>query len=128
MLLNCRGITEIVVNHAHLGHMIEEALGDGSRYGASIAYSPEGTALETAAAKIADDDLDGFVALCLESVKADSAKTAACGPLSSMLDIFLVRTPEWRREFLAYVASHRLVVVVRGRQRWELYKEKKIEL
>ena len=87
-----------------------------------------GTALETAAAKIADDDLDGFVALCLESVKADSAKTAACGPLSSMLDIFLVRTPEWRREFIAYVASHRLVVVVRGRQRWELYKGKKIEL
>lgn len=42
------GITEIVINHAHLGHMIEEALGDGSRYGASIAYSAEGTALETA--------------------------------------------------------------------------------
>ena len=42
------GITEIVINHAHLGHMIEEALGDGSQYGASIAYSPETTALETA--------------------------------------------------------------------------------
>lgn len=42
------GITEIVINHAHLGHMIEEALGDGKPFGASIAYSPEGTALETA--------------------------------------------------------------------------------
>ena len=42
------GITEIVVNHAHLGHMIEEALGDGSQYGARLAYSAEGTALETA--------------------------------------------------------------------------------
>jgi MurNAc alpha-1-phosphate uridylyltransferase len=42
------GITDIVINHAHLGHMIEEALGDGSRYGAHIAYSAEGTALETA--------------------------------------------------------------------------------
>jgi MurNAc alpha-1-phosphate uridylyltransferase len=42
------GITEIVINHAHLGRMIEEALGDGSRFGASIAYSAEGTALETA--------------------------------------------------------------------------------
>jgi MurNAc alpha-1-phosphate uridylyltransferase len=42
------GITEIVINHAHLGHMIEEALGDGSKFGATIAYSPEGTALETA--------------------------------------------------------------------------------
>lgn len=41
-------ITEIVINHAHLGHMIEEALGDGSQFGARIVYSPEGTALETA--------------------------------------------------------------------------------
>jgi MurNAc alpha-1-phosphate uridylyltransferase len=42
------GITEIVINHAYLGHMIEAALGDGAQFGASIAYSAEGTALETA--------------------------------------------------------------------------------
>lgn len=42
------GITELVINHAHLGEQIESALGDGSRYGASICYSAEGTALETA--------------------------------------------------------------------------------
>ena len=42
------GITEIVINHAHLGHMIEDALQDGSQFGAHIVYSPEGSALETA--------------------------------------------------------------------------------
>ncbi len=42
------GITKIVINHAHLGHMLEEALGDGAQFGAQIVYSPEGTALETA--------------------------------------------------------------------------------
>lgn len=42
------GITDIVINHAHLGQMIEDALGDGSKFGARIAYSAEGTALETA--------------------------------------------------------------------------------
>ncbi len=42
------GITEIVINHAHLGQMIVEALGDGSQFGASITYSAEETALETA--------------------------------------------------------------------------------
>jgi MurNAc alpha-1-phosphate uridylyltransferase len=42
------GITEIVINHAHLGHMFEEALGDGSQFGAKLMYSAEGTALETA--------------------------------------------------------------------------------
>ena len=42
------GITGIIVNHAHLGEQIEAALGDGSRFGAHITYSPEGKALETA--------------------------------------------------------------------------------
>lgn len=42
------GITDIVINHAHLGHMIEEYLGDGSRFGAAIRYSAEKEALETA--------------------------------------------------------------------------------
>jgi N-acetyl-alpha-D-muramate 1-phosphate uridylyltransferase len=42
------GITEIVINHAFLGHMLEEELGDGSKYGACIRYSHEETALETA--------------------------------------------------------------------------------
>lgn len=42
------GITDIVINHAHLGKLIETTLGDGSQFGAKITYSPEGTALETA--------------------------------------------------------------------------------
>jgi len=42
------GITDIVINHAHLGKQIEAALGDGFKYGANIIYSPEGeTGLET---------------------------------------------------------------------------------
>lgn len=42
------GIRELVINHAHLGDQIEMLLGDGSRYGASIQYSVEQEALETA--------------------------------------------------------------------------------
>ncbi len=42
------GITEWVINHAYLGEQIEQYLGDGARYGGSISYSPETTALETA--------------------------------------------------------------------------------
>lgn len=42
------GITDLIINHAHLGHMIEAALGDGSQFGAQIRYSAEGEALETA--------------------------------------------------------------------------------
>ena len=42
------GFVDIVINHAYLGEMIETALGDGSRYGVNICYSPETIALETA--------------------------------------------------------------------------------
>jgi N-acetyl-alpha-D-muramate 1-phosphate uridylyltransferase len=42
------GVRGIVINHAHLGHMIEAALGDGRRFGVAIRYSPEAEALETA--------------------------------------------------------------------------------
>lgn len=42
------GITEIVVNHAWLGEMLESALGTGKSYGVTIQYSREGTPLETA--------------------------------------------------------------------------------
>jgi MurNAc alpha-1-phosphate uridylyltransferase len=42
------GFREVVINHAHLGEQIENVLGDGSRYGVNIRYSPEGEALETA--------------------------------------------------------------------------------
>lgn len=42
------GIRELVINHAHLGDRIEACLGDGSRFGVSIHYSPELEALETA--------------------------------------------------------------------------------
>ena len=42
------GITDLVINHAHLGNQIEAALSDGNQFGATTQYSPEGTALETA--------------------------------------------------------------------------------
>ncbi len=42
------GFTELVINHAYLGHQIEQFLGDGHRYCVQIEYSPEVQALETA--------------------------------------------------------------------------------
>ncbi len=42
------GIRDVVINHFHLGERLEEALGDGSRYGVRIAWSRESVRLETA--------------------------------------------------------------------------------
>ncbi len=39
---------EVIINHAHLGEHLENALGNGSQWGLHIQYSPEKIALETA--------------------------------------------------------------------------------
>ncbi|MCU7921358.1 MAG: nucleotidyltransferase family protein [Candidatus Thiodiazotropha sp. (ex Dulcina madagascariensis)] len=41
------GIRQLVINHSHLGEMIEAQLGAGGAWGVDIRYSPERTALET---------------------------------------------------------------------------------
>jgi MurNAc alpha-1-phosphate uridylyltransferase len=46
--LAAAGFATIVINHAWLGEQIERTLGDGSRWGVQLRYSPEGEALETA--------------------------------------------------------------------------------
>ena len=46
--LSAAGIQDVVINHAWLGKKIEEALGNGSKFGLNITYSPETSALETA--------------------------------------------------------------------------------
>lgn len=46
--LRAAGFTRIVINHAHLGQQIEDALGNGAALGVAIAYSREASALETA--------------------------------------------------------------------------------
>lgn len=42
------GFSDLVINHAHLGEMLEKALGDGRHWNVRIQWSREGEALETA--------------------------------------------------------------------------------
>ncbi|EKP0306451.1 N-acetylmuramate alpha-1-phosphate uridylyltransferase MurU [Aeromonas sp. 164P] len=46
--LKAAGVTELVINHAWLGHKLVENLGDGSALGVTIHWSAEESALETA--------------------------------------------------------------------------------
>ena len=62
--LVAKGIVDIVINHAYLGYMIEDALGDGRQFGCNIQYSAEQEALETGggiynALPILIEDTDG---------------------------------------------------------------------
>ncbi|WP_421315795.1 N-acetylmuramate alpha-1-phosphate uridylyltransferase MurU [Aeromonas veronii] len=46
--LKAAGVTELVINHAWLGHKLVETLGDGCALGVTINWSAEESALETA--------------------------------------------------------------------------------
>lgn len=46
--LAAAGLRDIVINVSHLGQQVSDYCGDGGRWGVSITYSPEDTALETA--------------------------------------------------------------------------------
>lgn len=59
------GFHEIVINHAHLGAKIEQALGNGAQWNVSIAYSPEVVALETAGGIANALPLLGDAAFCV---------------------------------------------------------------
>lgn len=47
LLLRRHGVTEVLINLHHLGHLIEQALGDGARYGLRLTYSREPAILGT---------------------------------------------------------------------------------
>jgi len=48
--LAAAGVNEVIINLAYLGDKIREFVGDGSRFGLQVSYSPEPEPLETAGA------------------------------------------------------------------------------
>ena len=87
------------------------------------------TALATSLARVgSSDDVDLFASLCLDHVKADAGRSAACQPLLATLDTFGRAPAEDRQAFLAYFRDHRYPAIVFGRQRWDRVKKKEVEL
>jgi len=96
------GITDLVINHAHLGSQIEAALGDGRRFGARIAYSREVEALESAGGVVNALDLLGPAPFLI--VSADIYVDCNYGRLAeseallrqgTLAFLWLVANPEW---------------------------------
>jgi MurNAc alpha-1-phosphate uridylyltransferase len=102
------GFTDLVVNHAHLGAMIEDALGDGARFGARIRYSPESPALETAGGIARALDLLGnepFVAVSSDihtgfdyATLRARMEAMARDPASHAAHLVLVDNPPWHAQ------------------------------
>jgi MurNAc alpha-1-phosphate uridylyltransferase len=99
------GFTDLVVNHAHFGEMIEKALGGGARFGARIRYSHESPALETAGgiakalpffgdepfAVVSSDIHTGFDYASLRG----RIEAIARDPASCAIHLVLVDNPPW---------------------------------
>lgn len=96
------GLRELVINHAHLGQQIVEALGDGSRFGARIAYSAENPALETAGGIAYALPLLGeapFAVIngdiyCDYDLSQIPSRTAALTKAGDMAHLVLINNPE----------------------------------
>ena len=94
--LAAAGIGDLVINHARFGEQIEAALGDGSRYGVSIRYSPEGeNPLETGGGirhALPLLDTDPFLVVNAD-VYSDFPFTPLTMPAASLAHLVLVDNP-----------------------------------
>ncbi|MDC0686211.1 nucleotidyltransferase family protein [Mitsuaria sp. RG] len=89
------GIREVVINHAWLGQQIEDHLGDGSRFGLSIRYSPEDEPLETGGGIFKALPLLGDAPFLLVNgdVWTDYDFTGLNAPLQGLAHLVLVDNP-----------------------------------
>ncbi|ALI00862.1 glucose-1-phosphate thymidylyltransferase RfbA [Pseudomonas sp. FW306-02-F02-AA] len=94
--LAAAGFSEVVINHAWLGQQIEDYLGDGSRYGLSIQYSPEGEPLETGGGIFRALPLLGDEAFVVVNgdIWTDYDFTALRQPMVGLAHLVLVDNPD----------------------------------
>lgn len=93
--LAAAGFTEVVINHAWLGQQIEDHLGDGSRFGLSIVYSPEGEPLETGGGIFQALPLLGVEPFLVVNgdIWTDYDFSRLCQPLAGLAHLVLVDNP-----------------------------------
>lgn len=93
--LAAAGVTEVVINHAWLGAQIEAYLGDGARFGLSIAYSPEGEPLETGGGILRALPLLGEQPFVLVNgdIFTDYSFAHLCRPLPGLAYLVLLDNP-----------------------------------
>jgi NDP-sugar pyrophosphorylase family protein len=124
LLLKRHGFHDVVINLHHLGPMIEQALGDGSRYGLRIIYSREPVILGTGGGlKQAESHFSGESVLVLNGdtlVELDlSALCAVHQQRNAAATLVLRKDPEAARWGLVEMDSDNLIVRITGRGKAE---------
>lgn len=98
--LKAAQVTDVVINHAWLGEKLEQALGDGSRYGLNITYSAENEALETAGGIVNALPLLGNTPFIVinSDIFCDVDFSTLLAPISGLAHLVLVDNPEHNPE------------------------------
>jgi NDP-sugar pyrophosphorylase family protein len=120
LLLRNHGITEVIINLHHLGNLIEESLGDGTRYGLHISYSKEQTLLGTGGGiKQAESFFEGKPFFVLNG---DTVLDLDCGALmrfhsagGSLATLVLREDPEVEQWGVVEVHPRQEVISINGR-------------
>jgi len=80
------------------------------------------SAMATASVKCGDGDIDQFVSLCLDHIKADSAKAARNDRVVALLMGASDKPITWRQGLVRYIVQHSFAIVAYGRRDWEVVK------
>lgn len=75
-----------------------------------------GSAIQSGYAKTVDGDIDLFAQCVLESIKADTTKAVACDRLTDAIDRLHSLPDEGRQDWLRYLVSHLIPVLVHARR------------
>lgn len=79
--------------------------------------------LNVACQEVDDGDVERIVNICLDHVKADPARVAACPQLADLLGVLLPLSLEQKKVFVEYLKKHLYLAVIYGRKKWEQFKE-----
>ena len=112
--LAAAGFKEVVINLGHLGHKIPEALGDGSSWGLSIAYSDEGPEpLETGGGLTKALPLLGDKPFAVVNgdvwCDLDFSTIPQTLPRGDLATLYLVPKPDWRERGDFSISQSRVV-------------------
>jgi hypothetical protein len=84
-----------------------------------------GAAIRSGYAKTASGDLDLFVNHVLESILAEPSRVAACEPLMKSLDAIQQIPMDSRQDWLRYLVTHLMPVLMYARQQHKFNMESK---
>lgn len=77
------------------------------------------SAIQSGYAKTVSGDLDLFVQHVLESIQADPVKAVSCERLTDAMDSLLDLPEQERQDWLQYLVTHLMPVLVYARREWK---------